>query len=290
MKKILVSMFLLVFGLYLVGCESTLRGEDEYKLTVIDDFGYLVKPLDKYYKAGEEVEVHLAFLSGPSVGININGEYIGENAETKHVDGHPVITFIMPDKDSILYTTMNGLILKDCGEDNHQWDEGREIAGGNGGYVMKYFCELCGKFKEETITIIPPQESWPDDPLQIVRNNEGKIVFSAIALTGDSCGIKYTDLNKNKTTDAKNKNEILDYLIEILLYGRESVYDYTNCYMDYSIEITYDMPNSGEVPPNTYEFKFNSECGAMTILKNGDLIGTVILSIDEVNILLEYMK
>ena len=60
--------------------------------------------------------------------------------------------------------------------------------------------------------------------------------------------------------------------------------------MDYSIKITYDMPNSGIVPPNTYEFKFNSECGAMTILKNGDLIGTVILSIDEVNILLEYMK
>ena len=289
MKKILVSICLLVFGLCLVGCESTLRGEGEYKLTVIDDFGYLVAPLDDYYKAGEEIEVHLAFLSGPRVGININGEYIGENAETKHVDGHPVITFIMPDKDSILYTTMNGLSLKDCGEDNHQWDEGREIAGGNGGYVMKYFCELCGKFKEETITIIPPQEGWSDDPLLIVRNNEGKIVFSAIALTGDSCDIKYTDLNKNKTIYAKNKNEILNYLIEIL-YGRESVYDYTNCYMDYSIKITYDMPNSGIVPPNTYEFKFNSECGAMTILKNGDLIGTVILSIDEVNILLEYMK
>lgn len=289
MKKILVSIFLLVFGLCLVGCESTLRGEGEYKLTVIDDFGYLVKPLDKYYKAGEEVEVHLAFLSGPSVGININGEYIGESADTKHVDGYPVITFIMPDKDSILYTTCNGYILKDCGEDNHQWDEGREIEAGNGGYVMKYFCELCGKFKEETITIIPPQESWPDDPLLIVRNNEGKIVFSAIALTGDSCDIKYTDLNKNKTIDAKNKNEILNYLIEIL-YGRESVYDYTNSYLDCSIKITYDMPNSLIVLPNTYEFKFSSENGPMTIIKNGDLIGTVILSIDEVNILLEYMK
>ena len=94
MKKILVCMFLLVLCLCLVGCETTLRGNGEYKLTVIDDFGYLVKPLDKYYKAGEEVEVHLAFLSGPSVGININGEYIGESADTKHVDGYPVITFI----------------------------------------------------------------------------------------------------------------------------------------------------------------------------------------------------
>ena len=134
-----------------------------------------------------------------------------------------------------------------------------------------------------------PQESWPDDPLQIVRNDDGKIIFSAIALTGDSCDIKYTDLNKNKTIDAKNKNEILDYLIEIL-YGRESVYDYTNSYLDYSIKITYDMPNSLIVLPNTYEFKFSSENGPMTILKNGDLIGTVILSIDEVKVLLDYVK
>lgn len=63
-----------------------------------------------------------------------------------------------------------------------------------------------------------------------------------------------------------------------------------NCYMDYSIKITYDMSNSGIVSPNTYEFKFNSGCGAMTILKNGDLIGTVILLIDEVNVLLDYIK
>ena len=55
--------------------------------------------------------------------------------------------------------------------------------------------------------------------------------------------------------------------------------------MNYSIKITYDMPDSGIVPPNTYEFKFNSECDEMTILKNGDLIGTVVLSNDEVNVL-----
>ena len=198
MKKILVSMYLLVFGLCLVGCESTLRGKGEYKLTVIDDFGYLVAPLDDYYKVGEEVEVHLAFLSGPRVGVNINGEYIGENAETKHVDGHPVITFIMPDKDSILYTTGNGYILKDCGEDNHQWDEGREIEAGNGGYVMKYICELCGKFKEETITIIPPQ----DCPFEYSITVEG---HSKIMLC-DCCDAPaivkpHNDLDKNQTCD-----------------------------------------------------------------------------------------
>ena len=50
----------------------------KYKLTVIDYWGYLIKPLNEYYKEGEEVEVTLAFLSGPSIGIELNGEYIGE--------------------------------------------------------------------------------------------------------------------------------------------------------------------------------------------------------------------
>ena len=196
MKKVLVSMFLLVFGLCLVGCESTLRGEGEYKLTVVDDFGYLVKSLDKYYKAGEEVEVHLAFLSGPRVGININGEYIGENAETKHVDGHPVITFIMPDKDSILYTTSNGLILRDCGEDNHQWDEGREIEAGNGGYVMKYICELCGKTKEEIITTIIMPEFKIFYSLQEAFNNQFLTHEDLEEIANCKNNVNYEDLPK----------------------------------------------------------------------------------------------
>lgn len=84
--------------------------DTKYKLTVIDYWGYLVKPLNEYYKAGEEVEVTLAFLSGPSVGIELNGEYIGENADTKYDGVYPIITFTMPAKDSVLYTTMNGNI------------------------------------------------------------------------------------------------------------------------------------------------------------------------------------
>lgn len=82
----------------------------KYRLTVIDYWGYLIKPLDEYYKAGEEVEVTLAFLSGPSVGIELNGEYICENADTKYDGAYPIITFTMPEKDSVLYTTQNGNI------------------------------------------------------------------------------------------------------------------------------------------------------------------------------------
>lgn len=124
MKKLLALILVLVLIFPLCACNSEQLPDDDsqqtttfdppadtkYKLTVIDYWGYLVEPLDDRYEAGEEVEVHLAFLSGPSVGIDLNGKYIGENADTKRVNGHPVITFTMPAEDSILYTTQNGNI------------------------------------------------------------------------------------------------------------------------------------------------------------------------------------
>ena len=129
MKKALGMLLVLVLVLAMCACnaaqllgDTTQQIQDEdpqqttsdapadgrYKLTVVDYWGYLIEPLDEYYKAGEEVEVTLAFLSGPSVGIELNGKYIGENAVTRYEEGCPVITFIMPAKDSILYTTQNG--------------------------------------------------------------------------------------------------------------------------------------------------------------------------------------
>ena len=41
-------------------------------------------------------------------------------------------------------------------ECNHEWDDGVEVEGGNGCYVMDYTCTLCGDKKREYITIIPP--------------------------------------------------------------------------------------------------------------------------------------
>ena len=45
-------------------------------------------------------------------------------------------------------------------ECNHEWDDGVEVEGGNGCYVMEYTCTLCGDKKRENITIIPPENHF----------------------------------------------------------------------------------------------------------------------------------
>ena len=250
MKKIFVTLFLLVLCLSMFGC-STSSDDDKYKLTVIDDFGYLVKPLENYYKAGEEVEVHLAFLSGPSVGLNINGEYIGESAETIHVDGHPVISFIMPNKDSILYTTRNGYICKDCGEDNHQWGNGKIIKSDNNGYVVKYFCELCGKSKEVYGTVIDTEIKLLSDFLtilnptvvELVKGNNEKMNwksyfdFKSQLFFDKLSQIEFIEINSNMDYDMPSVDYYITFdnpqtneWIELQLYG---VYDANNGYYHY---------------------------------------------------------
>ena len=82
MKKLFVCLFLMLCLIFCVSCDlitdrNDARGENEYKLTVIDTFGYLAEPLEEYYTAGQEVKVHIIFLSGPKpskISCNIPNE------------------------------------------------------------------------------------------------------------------------------------------------------------------------------------------------------------------------
>ena len=140
MKKVLLLLCLILGALILFGCGDSLDKNNEYKLTVVDDFGYLMKPLDEYYEVGEEVKVYVAFLSGPSVGIKINGELI---EETKYEDGCQIITFTMPNKDTVLYTTFNGRI-KDCGDGNHTLNNKPVyLPGGENELYLQ--CQVCSE-------------------------------------------------------------------------------------------------------------------------------------------------
>ena len=154
MKKLFVCLFLLLCLILCVSCDlitdrNDARGENEYKLTVIDTFGYLAEPLEEYYTAGQEVKVHIIFLSGPLGGINLNGEKITDYELSE--DASPIYTFTMPAMDSVLYTTQNGYIGIECDEDSHSFGEGKLINATDGNHKVAYVCQVCGKWKRITL-------------------------------------------------------------------------------------------------------------------------------------------
>lgn len=145
-----MSIILIVFSIYLLTACNINNG-NMYKLEVVDNWNLLRHPLEKEYEAGSIVEVHLAFRSGPSVGIKINGEVkVAKDHSMDCEEFCNIVTFTMPSEDTIIYTHQNGLIVKDCGEGNHQWGEGQ--AGTTSSVApppMKYTCLLCGEIKLE---------------------------------------------------------------------------------------------------------------------------------------------
>lgn len=267
MKKCLISMCLLILGLCLGGCRKIVEYAPLSLITNNENF----------------TSAYVSSVNGTSQVIDIDFNDLKVKAFYNNIMNYSakpvdVLPEVIPTYSLIISSNNNSLQIDDLGDLYAKYQE-------------KWYLILC--YKEDKISLynylLGIEETSPNDPLQIIRNNEGKILFTVIATMGDSCDIKYKNLRENITIDSKNKNEIFDYLVDILLYGKESIYDYPKCDMDFSIEITYDIYNNPEIKFNTYEFKFNSECNVMTILKNNNLIGTVLLSNDEMNTLLNYM-
>ena len=95
MKKILVSTFLLVFGLCLVGCENADNSET-YKLTIQNQTEYELIGIKNEYKAYEEVEVKMIYVDDVCTFAFLDGELLGV------LTGFDSIKFNMPAKDSVL--------------------------------------------------------------------------------------------------------------------------------------------------------------------------------------------
>lgn len=268
MKKILASIFIIACGLCFVGCEVFIEYASLSSITKDEEF------TSAYVSSvnGDEQVIVVDFndLKEQNFFKNIM------NSSAKPTD---VLPEVIPRYNLIISSNNNSFQIADMNDLYANYKE-------------KWY--LIKSTKEDKLLLLNyllgTNEIMPNDPLQIIRNDDGKIILSVIALTGGSCEIKYKDLNENKIIDVNNKNELFNFLVEKIQYGRKSVYDYTNCSMDYIIEITYDIYNNPKETSNTYEFKFHSDCGSMTILKNGDLIGTIKLSIDETNALLKCLK
>ena len=152
MRKMITLLVLFICALSLFGCNQTELEDNKYKLEVVDNWNLLVHPLEKEYEAGSTIEVHLAFRSGPSVGIKINGEIlIAKEFSTTCDQLCEFVSFTMPNEDTVIYTHQNGYIAKSCGDDNHTWDEGEIIQVPGGGEQIMYNCLVCGKTKTEDV-------------------------------------------------------------------------------------------------------------------------------------------
>lgn len=192
MKKLLVSIFLLVFGLCLVGCEHSTYGyqfhfcvdggngtisietsssfnPDVKMCKDVEDMCNLDCTEVSYFvelNGGEKGSREITFIATPNTGYQVK-EWLfnGKIIESNKTNSYTAIVTREEDYVGVIVVRFEEIIC------NHQWDEGREIEGGSGAYVMKYICELCGEFKEEIITIIHP-EIKPFYSLQEAFNNQ----------------------------------------------------------------------------------------------------------------------
>ena len=67
--KLLTLIMLFICVCAFGGCNQVEVDDNKYKLEVVDNWNLLVHSLEEEYEAGTTIEVHLAFRSGPTVGI-----------------------------------------------------------------------------------------------------------------------------------------------------------------------------------------------------------------------------
>lgn len=113
-----------------------------------------------------------------------------------------------------------------CGHDSpevageHTWDDGVEVEGGNGGYIMEYTCTVCGKKHQETTTIIPTTSNLAfaieDKTNELIKyknsilaNLKASIAFVPITSLFDDC------IDKLKNAESICEvNELADKCLE----------------------------------------------------------------------------
>ena len=184
------------------------------ELTVVDNFNLLRKPLKSYYIPGEEVEVILQFLSGPRVGIVLNGNKIETTGELVEGLGE-LFTFTMPNTDSVIYITYNDIICNPDNDEHHKWDEGKhQQVPGSGHDELVYTCEYCGYHKYVDFTY----EMQMEELATIVENefnvlNTEKIIIKDLIKMLEDILVEY-DLTDTQIKEIEVCVSVLEKLDE----------------------------------------------------------------------------
>ena len=197
------------------------------ELTVVDNFNLLREPLKSHYIPGEEVEVILQFLSGPRVGIVLNGNKIETTGELVEGLGE-LFTFTMPNTDSVIYITYNDIICNPDNDEHHKWDEGKHQQVPGGGHdELVYTCEYCGHHKYVDFTY----EMQIEELATIVENelnalNTEKIIIKDLIKMLEDILVEYelTDTQIKEIEVCVSVLEELDEFDEITKEELEELY------------------------------------------------------------------
>ena len=237
--SILMTVLVIALSIVVINMNGKNEMNQKYNLEVIDNFNYIIDPLQETYVAGEEVTVTLKTTFPEISGIRLNNvDYYSEYDNSKNQN---IVKFNMPNKDSKLYTISNEYIDKACNNENHEWIEEDEL------YEIKslsitekcFICSKCGEKKSV--------------PFELNSYNATVLV--------ESINVKIDDNTKNKFKVIKSMAEANSFIENINKYNDKKIeyptYINDEYFQEYYLYVNYQLAQD-PYRKNTY-YKVNED-------------------------------
>ena len=137
------------------------------------------------------------------------------------------------------------------------------------------------------------QDAPPKEYFQVLKNDNGVIVFSVIAgLPQAKYTYKDADAEEYVGIALDNENGEINSLLFGLLNGKSTISDEETNAFTHSISMTCSYTSDDGYSEITviYEFKWTSTSNAITIFKNNTIVGTVLLSNEEMSMFKNHLN
>ena len=128
------------------------------------------------------------------------------------------------------------------------------------------------------------QDASPKEYFQVLKNDNGVIVFSVIAgLPQAKYTYKDADAEAYVGIALNNENGEINSLLFDLLHGKSTISDEETNAFTHSISMTCSYTSDDGYSEITviYEFKWTSTSNAITIFKNNTIVGTVLYRMEK---------
>ena len=160
------------------------------------------------------------------------------------------------------------------------------------GWTPQYEITAISIYSEEEWNDII-ESSSPTEYFQLQKNDNGVIVFNVVAgFPQAKYTFKDSDAEEYVEIALDNENGEINSLLFGLLNGKSTISDEGTNAFTHSISMTcsYQSDDGYSEITVVYEFKWASTSNTITIFKNNTLVGTVLLSEDEMNAFTDTLK